>query len=214
MANRFIQKGRLVWNTLVKQLQLLFSKTACKWAENSPFVFSPLAYRNPCIGCMKEILGYVLDKKQLSYQKLEMILIDAGDEKDDEDIFDVLAQLSDKLNYLMLITDRPVDFALFVDEMYEENGLIVQQLPKSECGRAKGNFVLDFERANNTASKSGLRPDIIYVPVYKKPWEIAENLDIMVPVGYNTLVVKGITLPQQRGCCQKTDRLDREFRKG
>ena len=29
-----------------------------------------------------------------------------------------------------------------------------------------------------------------YIPIHKKPWEIRENLDILVPFGYNTVIVK------------------------
>ena len=29
-----------------------------------------------------------------------------------------------------------------------------------------------------------------YIPIHKKPWKIAENLDIIVPFGYNTVIVK------------------------
>ena len=67
-----------------------------------------------------------------------------------------------------------------------------------------------------------IRPNMVYLPIYKKPWEISENLDIIVPVGYNTLVIDSIPLPYQSGeyshykrfMNDKIDRLDREFRKG
>ena len=29
-----------------------------------------------------------------------------------------------------------------------------------------------------------------YIPIHKKPWKQGENLDIMVPIGYNTVIVK------------------------
>ena len=31
-----------------------------------------------------------------------------------------------------------------------------------------------------------------YIPIHKKPWKIAENLDIIVPFGYNTVIVKSM----------------------
>ena len=29
-----------------------------------------------------------------------------------------------------------------------------------------------------------------YLPIHKKPWKVAENLDIIVPFSYNTVIVK------------------------
>ena len=111
----------------------------------------------------------------------------------------------------------------FRDEMYEENGLIVQQIPKSARRQARGNVILDFERNSGYAPDHAASPEAIYMPIYKRPWEIRENLDILVPVGYNTLVVEGILPPEWNagGSINErfikdrmTDRLDREFRKG
>lgn len=31
-----------------------------------------------------------------------------------------------------------------------------------------------------------------YIPIHKKPWKQGENLDIMVPIGYNTVIVKSM----------------------
>ena len=50
-------------------------------------------------------------------------------------------------------------------------------------------MILDFERKGDCRigdwNKTGA-----YLPIYKKPWKIAENLDIIVPFGYNTVTVK------------------------
>ena len=115
-----------------------------------------------------------------------------------------------------MVTDRPEKYKTFADEMYEENGLIVQQISKSVCQQARGNVILDFERSSGFFRKNTVDSKAIYLPIYKRPWEISENLDILVPVGYNTLVVGGI-LPAdwlEYRYMNERDRLDREFRKG
>ncbi|MDE6887338.1 MAG: hypothetical protein K2P45_01625 [Eubacterium sp.] len=187
-------------------------------------VFSPMTYRNPYITFMHLIIEQVLRQKKLSYQKMELVIIDAEDgrDEDDEDIQMVLYELR-QLNYLLLVTDRPDRYEQFTDEMYEENGLIVQQLSKSASGQPRGNLVLDFERSSGILGVQASDAKAVYLPVYKRPWEIGENLDILVPVGYNTLVVDGILPPEWQTDDavneriikdRMIDRLDREFRKG
>lgn len=161
-------------------------------------VFSPLTYQNPCISNMRSIVEHVIADREVTFQKLELVILDAGSEQDVQDDFDIqdtLSQLVFGLNYLLLVTDRPDFYENFVFDMYEENGLIVQQVEKSVCKNVRGNFILDFERAGEVPKESMLRPGVIYVPIYKKPWEIGENLDIKVPVGYNTLVIEGVLSP-------------------
>ncbi len=187
--------------------------------------FSPLTYRNPLIIYMHVILERVLACKNLACRNMELVVIDADQirDEDDNDIQLILDALEQRLNYLLLITDRPDSYQRFMDEMYEENGLIVQQLPKSARRQARGNLVLDFERSGGFAPDGAASPKAIYMPIYKRPWEIREDLDILVPVGYNTLVVEGILPPEwnEGGSINErfikdrmTDRLDREFRKG
>ncbi len=50
--------------------------------------------------------------------------------------------------------------------------------------------ILDFEwrgacYSQRRAGCSG------YIPIHKKAWGMQENLDIQVPFGYNTVIVKG-----------------------
>ncbi len=184
---------------------------------NGKELFSPYTYRNPLILYMKKIIADVISQKNISYQRLELIVIDAEEdrEQDADDIQNILYEMGQRLNYLLLVTDRPDRYQTFTDEMYEENGLIVQQISKSACRQARGNVVLDFERSSYL-EKNAVCLNAIYLPIYKRPWEISENLDILVPVGYNTLVVDGI-LPadwQEQSYMSERDRLDREFRKG
>lgn len=194
-------------------------------AESRPepkHAFSPMSYQNPCIDYIHPILERVLEKRNIPYQHLKLAVIDVETEQDDYDIQTVLSQLGSMLNYLLLVTDRPDYFSRFMDKKLAEDGLIVQQTAKAGGKGVYGNMILDFERRGNVPLKGMLRPDVIYIPVYKKPWEICENLDIRVPVGYNTLVVDGIYLPKpdNEGAAWEgffeshLDRLDKEFRKG
>ncbi len=216
-----------MWKNWLKKQQISVCKDQAvekELSKTGDVCFSPMTYQNPCILQIRNILEKIIEKRQVSYQNLELVVIDADTNQSKEDDFDihhVLGQLAMGLNYLLLVTDRFPYYEDFIDNMYEEHGLVVQQIPKSS-GSIRGNLILDFERGIDAVPKYCLRPGITYLPVYKKPWEIGENLDIRVPVGYNTLVVEGILFPQpgEYGVSNEgfiedtTDRLDQEFRKG
>lgn len=154
--------------------------------------------------------------REITYQKLALVVIDIEQAEqgestdrlkelfetaddleyrkkaaDEEDIQKVLQQMTPDLNELVIVTDRPVFYKEFVHNMYAEYGLLVQRIPKAEALCVRGNIVLDFERSLETCKKLRMSHGFCYVPVYKKQWEIAENLDITIPVGYNTIVIKG-----------------------
>ena len=71
--------------------------------------FSPLTYRNPLIIYMHVILERVLACKNLACRNMELVVIDADQirDEDDNDIQLILDALEQRLNYLLLITDRP-----------------------------------------------------------------------------------------------------------
>lgn len=180
--------------------------------------FSPITYQNPCIIYMHKIIASVILQKKISFQRLELVIIDAEEnrDQDDNDIWTILFELDQRLNYLLMVTDRPKQYENFIDEMYEETGLIVQLAAKSLYRQTRGNVILDFERTSDLLEKMTDSSKAVYLPIYKRPWEIGENLDILVPVGYNTLVVDGV-LPadwQEGRHMNERDRLDMEFRKG
>ena len=217
--------GKRIRNWLKKWHSASSALTADPVVEQNlevKYEFSPMTYENPCICCMNQIVEQVLEKRNMLYQHMKLVFIDGEMERDDYDIQIVLSQLSNMLNYLMVVTDRPLFYKDFIDTMFEENGLIVQQVSKTTYKDIGGNMILDFERSEKVSFELMSLPGVIYIPIYKKPWEICENLDIIVPVGYNTLVVNGIVLPisndsysVQEGLFEnKLDRLDQEFRKG
>ncbi len=57
--------------------------------------------------------------------------------------------------------------------------------------------MLDFEWKGRCYDEQ-MRPGRYYIPIHKKPWETAENLDIIVPIGYNTVIVKSVQNKRKR----------------
>ena len=155
----------------------------------------PVQKENPFLPKLRYIVEQILEMKGLTYRELRLLLVDTDTQPesmlDEEDMQIALSQLSEDLNFLMILTDRPEYFQRYVDTMYEETGLLVQILEKDYDGKLAINMALDFEQ-NGDYWKTFLSDSTIYIPIYKKRWEKAENLDICVPIGYNTVIVKGI----------------------
>ena len=160
-----------------------------------------MAFENPYLVDFAPIFFSVIREKGINPAKVELIIFD---ERADEhssferaDVLDVLSQLSGEINALTIYTDRPEYFAGFVECAYEENGLVAVVSSKKEQkdvmrrqrdGRM--SVILDFEWSGacyEHEKNVGGR----YIPIHKKPWGISENLDIEVPFGYNTVIVKG-----------------------
>ena len=161
---------------------------------------------NPYLPQFRNIIDQVLRQRNISYRNFAPVCID--EEKPElflmeEDIFTVLYELERDLNALTIITDRPELFASYAARMEEENGLMVSILEKQKI-RAEvpfsfsGNVILDFEQHGHfcTAEKTD---GFCYIPIYKIPWQKGENLDILVPIGYNTVIVKGLDRREKSG---------------
>ena len=121
----------------------------------------------------------------------------------EEDIVTVLHELERDLNALTILTERPDFFSSYASRMEEEYGLMVSVREKRYAGGEApflfpGNVILDFERNGHfcTPEKTG---GYCYIPIYKIPWQSGENLDILVPIGYNTVIVKGLDLREESG---------------
>ena len=125
----------------------------------------------------------------------------------DGQILEALCQITDGLNHLVIYTKRPEYFSDFAGRMLQEYGLIVVLAPKENDRVMPDSLVLDFEY-DRQMKTDFLQEDIIYLPIYKKPWQIAENLDISVPIGYNTVIVKGAI---KQDVSSYPDRFEREF---
>lgn len=155
---------------------------------------------NPFLPYIRPILCDVLRQRGLSYQNLRLLVIDGTEDLDtifwEDEVLQALNDLSEDLNDLTILTGRPAYFQEYIEKMYEETGLLVRMLAK-EPGQGRrekqilSNVVLDFESKGGMWNLHLADPGL-YIPVYKKPWKTAENLDICVPIGYNTVIAKSI----------------------
>lgn len=174
-----------------------------------------MSYSNEFLRDFRPIFFAILQEKRLSPARVELEVIDEEDGYysifEPADVRDVLEQLSEDLNYLTIYTERPAYFEEFAETMYEENGLIVTFFPKKQLKASrhgKGEkLVLDFEWEGR-CYEGQICSDRYYVPIHKKPWERAENLDIMIPIGYNTVIVKSV---QYREKQPERDRYEAAF---
>lgn len=150
------------------------------------------AEKNPYLLQMREIMEAVLWEKGISYGEFYPVIIDG---EDSEDALKVIRLLGKDLNRLMIFTDYPAYFAHDVDNMYEEYGLaaeIYAKLPKRmaelRLGQIPGNVILDFEHSKEQFFDINFGKKL-YIPIFKRTWESRGNLDIAVPIGYNTVIV-------------------------
>ncbi len=167
-----------------------------------------MTYANPFLTDFLPILLNVLEAKKIPAKGMELIIID--EEADGHHIFeradvgDVLEQVCEELNALTIYTDRPLYFSGFVDRAYEENGLLANLFSKKDLKRQEvmatastNALILDFEW-EGTCYTLWQSQKYSYIPIHKKAWKIAENLDIVVPFGYNTVIVKGILTKEKK----------------
>lgn len=151
----------------------------------------------------KEELGGRLTRKQL-YRDFKPLIIDTDTPDQvfgaDDDVDQILRQLSPGLNFLEICTNRPEYFVSFTVWLEMEYGLMTRIFPLDVMRESHANVVLDLER-QGIMYTDRLMPKVLYVPFYKRRWKIHEtavqteeekmqNLDIEVPIGYNILIVK------------------------
>lgn len=151
----------------------------------------------------KEELGGRLSRKQL-YRDFKPLIIDTDTPDqvfgEDDDVDQILRQLSPGLNFLEICTNRPEYFVPFTVWLEMEYGLMTRIFPPDAMRQSHANVVLDLERSGSMYINSFM-PSVLYLPFYKRRWKIhetaaqtgeqkAQNLDIEVPIGYNVLIVK------------------------
>lgn len=160
-----------------------------------------MAFENPYLVDFAPIFFSIIEVKNINLAKAELIIFDEEVEEshsfEQADVLDVLNQLRENINALTVYTDRQEYFFEFVEDAYEENGLVTTIMPKREekwAGRTDSEepfkIILDFEW-RGSCYHLGKGRNCAYIPIHKKPWEMRENLDIVVPFGYNTVIVKG-----------------------
>ena len=159
-----------------------------------------MPYSNPFLADFQKIFFEILRIKEMNPAKIEVAVLDEEIENrhifERMDVRDALYQIGPKLNALTIYTDRPAYFLDFVKRMDEENGLIVSVFSKKYIkvnirlqSKCESLLVLDFEWQESRGIGSWNK-NCAYLPIHKKPWKVAENLDIAVPFGYNTVIVK------------------------
>lgn len=179
-----------------------------------------MSYSNEFLTDFKPVYLGILKAKEILPEKAELEAIDEDAENvrmfEPEDAKTVLEQIGAELNFLTIYTDRPAYFREFAETMYEENGLLAMIVPKRYLERKDAfcpermlsqKIVFDFEWEGKCYERQ-IRQGKHYIPIHKKPWERAENLDIAVPIGYNTIIVK------RQQCVRKkpfTDRFEEAF---
>ncbi len=157
---------------------------------------------NPYLDQIREIMEQVLEMKKIPYEAFAPILIDG---RESNDTLMAAELLSRDLNRLVVLTERPEYFEAYADNMYEEQGLIVEIFLKDTrkidgllSKISYGNVILDFEEADQDFADVKYEK-ILYIPIFKRRWESVGNLDIAVPIGYNVMIVRGHEMrPQQR----------------
>lgn len=186
---------------------------------------------NPCIPYLRTVIEQLLAGKKLDYGEVNFVIVDGLVEYDEvlgyeeienyqtsiwleqrsehleEQLNAVLGQLSVGLNHLQIRTGRRAYFEDFCEDMFEENGLVVQMEGKEKRPFPHKSVILDMETEGSMMTEL-FREDMIYLPIYKKPWQIAPNLDITVPIGYNTVIVKGVIKQNET---LHSDKFEREF---
>lgn len=162
--------------------------------QEVPVEEEPRRRENPYLPHIRQILEQVLPQRNLTYGRMHLLIVDAELEPEsffeEDPVLAALERLSPDLNFLTILTDRPAYFQDYVETMYEETGLLVLLTAKQNLKSSGANTVLDFEESG-AYLRLGLSEPGLYIPVYKKRWKQAENLDISVPIGYNTVIVKG-----------------------
>ena len=150
--------------------------------------------QNPYLPQIREIMEQVLKERGISYEEFAPVIIDGSESEDALMAAELLAK---DLNSLVLLTGQPEYFEEFAENIYEEQGLIVRIISKNQKTFADcfldgvyGNVILDFEDSNGEEHVPEFGKKT-YIPIFKRRWESAGNLDIAVPIGYNTLTVRG-----------------------
>lgn len=188
-----------------------------------------MSYSNEFLRNFRPVFLGILKEKQIEPERVELEIIDeeeGGGIFEPAGVREVLEQLAEDLNFLTIYTERPAYFYEFAGTMYQENGLIVMIFPKDALkvagmgrpawtrgtGKRRGQpestrLLLDFEWEGG-CYLGQMCPGRYYIPIHKKPWKLGENLDIMIPIGYNTVIVKNT---QDKGKKPGRDRFEEAF---
>ncbi len=187
---------------------------------------------NPYLPQIREIMEQILAQKGIPYGDFAPVLIDGSDS---QITIKTATALAEDLNHLTILTEIPAYFMELAEIMYEEQGLIVEIFSKKDTINTFtanqlqiGTVILDFEQPDETAQNYCFGKKI-YIPIFKKSWEVlpaskhsvkgisgsmkasqenGRNLDIAVPIGYNTVIV---SIGEAKQKCPCMDKFERAF---
>ena len=186
------ERIKIIKNLIQKIRELLNRKKS----KDTEYELETGRKENPYLPRFRMILEQILDKYGMNYKNFHPLLIDTDTPPesmlDIDDVELVLEQISKDLNFLKIETERTEYFRAYIERMYEDTGLIVQIEEKGEVSLDGINVVIDMEQKGN-CNKKYIKEHIRYIPIYKKPWsevKMLQNVDISVPIGYNTVIVK------------------------
>ncbi|MCM1257949.1 MAG: hypothetical protein NC307_08860 [Roseburia sp.] len=190
-----VKKSFFAW--IKEKLRFITEKKETKQWEKEP----EKKRDNPYLPYIRKIMETVLFAKQISYRDFYPVLVDG--EEPEKTLF-AAGELGADVNRMAILTDNAEYFEDYRDTMYEDQGLIVEIYPKEKdclanllkCREGKMVF-LDFEREDELIFGQSFG-DKIYIPVFKRPWEIDGNIDIVLPIGYNTMIVSGIYFEEKQ----------------
>jgi hypothetical protein len=166
---------------------------------------------NPYLFQIRELMEQILEQRNISYGQFLPILVDGND----SDATLLAARLLGRdLNRIIIFTDRPEYFEEYADEMFKEEGLIPEIFLKDETkiqtldsDEISGNVILDFEGQEESSPFINYGKKI-YIPIFKRRWEQTGNLDIEVPIGYNTVIVRSRRTEEKK---QYYDKFEQAF---
>lgn len=162
--------------------------------------------KNHYLPQLRDIIENILKQREIAYEDFAPIIIDG---ENTENSLAAVRLLSRDLNYLSILTNHSEYFEDISERLYEEYGLLVEILPKTltkiaalPLEETKGNVILDFEEQKERICdiKFGKK---IYLPIFKRKWASSGNLDIAVPIGYNTVIVRNNGTEYKQSCLDK-----------
>lgn len=167
---------------------------------------------NPCVPWMRRIIEQLLAKEGMNYKEFHPQIRDREDVEQlswwrrmpplerfqwerqlseiDRQQRHILQMLLPGLNRMSICTWRKEYFQEWEEYFGREHGLVIEYLNVQE-NDGKANWILDMTLWQQPGAYP-VQGEIHYLPMYRRPWEICQNLDIIVPIGYNTVTVRDV----------------------
>lgn len=153
---------------------------------------------------LKEILENVIRRHSISKKRMKVIVIDSKEIQTEY----LLDQIKEDLNYLTLVTHRPEYFKTYIENVYEESGLLISLINKPLASAIEGNIIINLDKEEDKNyryfEEKGIYIDLSEISP-KKSYIIAKRIDITY---YNHIIIwiKGEVVDNflaQAGICGK-----------